>query len=72
MKIELRIEPDGQPILFFPDEQNPRNHMVLCYAQVGQHSESSRAYMRQCKRPQTPEERKSALDLLRQWANMPG
>lgn len=71
MKIELRIDPDGAPIIFFPDEQNPHNHRVMCYEKIGQHGEAQRAYMRQCKRPANDAERRSCWHLLREWANLP-
>ena len=68
MKIDCRLEDDNSPVLFFPDEQNPRNRAILCYSRIGQHSEASRGYMRDCRKPKTQEEIKSCLDLLIEWA----
>ena len=67
MKIECKIEDDNSPILFFIDEKNPRNKMIMCYSRIGQHAEASRGYMRKCRKPETTEIKK-CLDLLIEWA----
>ncbi len=70
MKIECKIEDGNSPVLFFPDEQNPRNKTIMCYSRIGQHSEASRGYMRECRKPETENEIKKCLDLLIEWAKI--
>ena len=71
MKIYVRLENDGAPILFFQDiGKPPRNGLVECYAHNGQHSEATRAYMRQCKKPETAAQFVACCKLLREWAGI--
>ena len=66
MKIIVKIE-DGAPILFFPSEPaNPGR--VLCYAQIGEHSEAGRAYMRKLPEPATPAQRREAWRALARYS----
>jgi hypothetical protein len=58
MKIEARLEIiEGQlvPMLFFPDELE-KNKNIACYSLREGHNSASRAYMRQCKKPDNPDE----------------
>jgi hypothetical protein len=58
MRIEARLERTGgrlRPVLFFPDEVQEK-HFIMCYSPDEGHSSAARAYMRQCKKPASPEE----------------
>jgi hypothetical protein len=58
MKIEARLETIGGqlvPVLFFPDEIE-RDKTISVYSLKDGHSSASRAYMRQCKKPDSPDE----------------
>ena len=58
MKIDVRLETIGGqlvPVLFFPD-QIERDKTIACYSLKEGHNGASRAYMRQCKKPETPDE----------------
>ena len=58
MKIDARLEKNGgrlRPILFFTDEVQEK-HYIGCYSPDEGHSSAARAYMRQCKKPASPEE----------------
>ena len=73
MKIELKLEDDGAPILFFIDGYTTaHDRHIACYAHVGQHGESTRAYMRQCRKPATVQEKSRCFSLLMQWLRLPG
>ena len=70
MKIDIRLEDDGAPVLFFPDDVNERKKTIMVYSRIGQHSEASRAYMRACRKPQTAEDVARCIDLLREWCRL--
>ena len=58
MKIEARLEkwPEGlRPVLFFTD-QLQENKLIGSYSPDEGHSSAARAYMRQCKKPESPDE----------------
>ena len=58
MKIDARLEKIGgrlRPILFFTDEVQEK-HYIMSYSPDEGHSSAARAYMRQCKKPSSPEE----------------
>jgi hypothetical protein len=58
MKIDVRLETIGGqlvPVLFFPDDVE-RNKTISCYSLREGHNSASRAYMRDCKKPEKPEE----------------
>lgn len=58
MKIDARLEKSSgqwRPILFFTDEVQEK-HFIMCYSPNEGHSSAARAYMRQCKKPASPEE----------------
>jgi len=58
MKIEARLETIAgalRPVLFFPDDVE-RDKTIGCFSPAEGHSSASRAYMRQCKKPETPGE----------------
>jgi len=46
-----RIEKDGTPILFLPDDPCLRPDFIGCYAHVGQHSEASLDYYYESTKP---------------------
>lgn len=72
MKLDVRLQDDGAPIIFFLDQWEPHNpSRITCYAHAGQHAEAARAYMRQCKKPVEPEEIERCCRLLTQWAKIP-
>lgn len=66
MKIIVKIE-DGAPILFFPSEP-AKPGKVLCYAQIGEHSEACRAYMRNLPEPASPAQRIAAWRALSRYS----
>ena len=69
MKIELRLDPDGQPVLFLPDEARASDcHRVPCYTSKDGDSASTRAYMRRCTQPATREDLAACCLLLVGWA----
>jgi hypothetical protein len=58
MRIEARLEkwPEGlRPVLFFPDDVE-RDKTIGAYSPSEGHISAARAYMRQCKKPKSPEE----------------
>jgi hypothetical protein len=58
MKIEARLEAIGdrlRPVLFFPDCVE-RDKTIGAYSLADGHMNAARAYMRQCKKPESPEE----------------
>jgi len=65
MKLEIRLEIWGddvtRPILFFVDELDSRKLLKAYNERLG-HMQTSRAYMRRCKKPETP------VDFARCWA----
>lgn len=58
MKIDVRLENfNGHlvPVLFFLDEIE-RDKTIACYSLKEGHNSASRAYMRQCKKPDNPDD----------------
>lgn len=58
MRIEARLETVAgalRPVLFFPDDVQEK-HLIGSYSPRDGHSLVTRSYMRQCKKPSTPEE----------------
>ena len=58
MRIEARLEQFGgalRPVLFFPDDVE-RDKTIGAYSPSEGHTSAARAYMRQCKKPESPEE----------------
>ena len=58
MKIEARLETIAgsvRPVLFFPDDVQ-HDKTIGAYSLRDGHSSASRAYMRQCRKPESPEE----------------
>jgi hypothetical protein len=58
MKIEARIESIGgkaYPVIFFPDEVE-RDKTIGAYSPREGHTSASRAYMRKCKKPESPQD----------------
>lgn len=71
MKIDVRLESfDGalHPVLFFPDDIE-RDKTINCYSLRDGHSSASRAYMRNCKKPEKPEEFISAYRSIISYYN---
>ena len=69
MKIEARLEkaPGGlYPIIFFLDDVC-HDKTIQAYTPTDGHVTSSRAYMRQCKKPESPEEYAEIFDCLAQY-----
>jgi hypothetical protein len=63
-----RVEKDGTPILFLPDDTGPNFGCIGCYAHIGQHSAAAVGYYREFTRPA----RKGECDaLLREYASIP-
>jgi hypothetical protein len=72
MKLDIRLDQEGLPIIFFLDDWEPSQpHYIGCYQRLGQHSEAARAYMRQCRKPETPEDYSRCCSLLIEWARLP-
>jgi hypothetical protein len=60
-----RIEKDGTPILFLPDDEaNPGR--IACYVRVGQHSEADLGYYRTTK----PDKTGACADLIKEYENL--
>lgn len=71
MKIEARLEriADGfRPVLFFPDDVQ-RDKTIGAYSLRDGHTSAARAYMRQCKKPETPEEYTAVYRLIVAYFN---
>jgi hypothetical protein len=71
VKIEARIESIGgkaYPVIFFPDEIE-RDKTIGAYSLRDGHTSAARAYMRQCKKPETPEEYTAAYRLIVAYFN---
>lgn len=71
MKIEAKLEDFGGqlvPILFFPDEIE-RDKTISAYSLREGSVSASRAYMRRCKKPESPDECISAYRLLVAYFN---
>lgn len=70
MKVSIRRDREtGRPILFFYNS-NPRRYWLECYDRIGQHSECSLGYLRQCA-PIDPESLE-AQELRDEWDRIPG
>jgi len=70
MKIEVRIEQIGgrdRPILFFTDEVE-RDKSIGAFSEADGHVQSSRAYLRRCRKPETPSERAEAWGVLEHYS----
>lgn len=70
MKIEARFEQIGgreRPILFFTDEVE-RDKTIACYSESDGHSWAARAYLRQCRKPESPTERAEAWGVLERYS----
>lgn len=66
MRIEARLETVAgalRPVLFFPDDVE-RDKTIGAYSDREGHVSASRAYMRQCKKPQTREEYAAVFRML--------
>jgi hypothetical protein len=69
MKIEARLEQFAgalRPVLFFPDDVE-RDKTIGAYSPREGHVSASRAYMRQCKKPETPDEFAAVFTVLAQY-----
>lgn len=69
MRIEARLEQSAggfYPIIFFMDDLN-RNKTIEAYTPTDGHTTATRAYMRQCKKPESPEEYAEVFDCLAQY-----
>lgn len=69
MKIEARLETiAGQivPVLFFPDELE-RDKSISAFSEREGHVSASRAYMRQCKKPNSEAEFLACFQVLRRY-----
>lgn len=66
MKIEIRME-NGEPILFFPDDEAGAPNLIACYTEKEQHNEAQRAYMRRLKKPCSDSERLLCWQVLRRY-----
>lgn len=70
MKIEIRFEQIGgreRPILFFTDEVE-RDKSIGAFSEAEGHVQSSRAYLRQCRKPENPTERAEAWAVLERYS----
>jgi len=70
MKIEARFEQiqgRERPILFFTDEVE-RDKSIAAYSEVEGHVESSRAYMRRCRKPETSDDRAEIWSVLERYS----
>lgn len=66
MKIEARLENHGdrlRPVLFFPDCVE-RDRTIGAYSPAEGHISAARAYMRQCRKPESPEEYAAVFKVL--------
>lgn len=70
MKIEIRIEQiadRARPVLFFPD-QIERDKSILAFSEVDGTMTASRAYMRRCRKPESPTEMSEAWAALERYS----
>lgn len=70
MKIEIRFEQINgaeRPILFFTDEVE-RDKSIGAYSVAEGHVQSSRAYLRRCRKPESPTDRAMAWAVLEQYS----
>ncbi len=66
MKIDARLEKNGGrllPVLFFPDEIM-QDKYIVSFSPYDGHGSAARAYMRQCKKPESPEEFREVYAVL--------
>ncbi len=66
MKIDARLEKNGgrlRPILFFPDDVE-RDKTICSFSPWDGHGSAARAYMRRCKKPESPEELREVFAVL--------
>lgn len=71
MKIDVRLEDFGGqlvPVLFFPDEIE-RDKTINAYSLREGSVSASRAYMRRCKKPESPDEFIAAYRLIVAYFN---
>lgn len=69
MRIEARLERFRgalRPVLFFPDDIE-RDKSIGVYSPSEGSSTAARAYMRRCKKPESPEEYAEVFDCLAQY-----
>lgn len=69
MKIEARLENLAgalRPVLFFPDDVE-RDKTIACYSPRDGNASAARSYMRQCKKPGTPEEYAAVYAVLAEY-----
>lgn len=70
MRIEARLEKTDfgfRPVLFFPDEIE-RDKTIAAFTEHEGHNAASRAYMRQCKKPNTEAEFLACFQVLKRYA----
>jgi len=63
-----RIEKDGTPILFLPDDPCSRPDRIGCYAHLGQHSEADIGYYYQDTKP---DRANACAPLLNEYRSIP-
>lgn len=69
MRIEARLEQFAgalRPVLFFPDDVE-RDKTIGAYSLSEGHVSAARAYMRQCKKPESPEEYAAVFAVLARY-----
>lgn len=70
MKIEIRfeqIEGRERPILFFTDEIE-RDKSIGAFSEIEGHIQSSRAYLRRCRKPENSTDRTEAWAVLERYS----
>lgn len=71
MRIEARLEQIAgamRPVLFFPDDVQ-RDKSIAAYSLKDGHNSAARAYMRQCKKPESPDEYAAVYRLIVAYFN---
>lgn len=71
MRIEARLENIGgalRPVLFFPDDVQ-RDKTIAAYSLRDGSTSASRAYMRQCKKPESLDECAAVYRLIVAYVN---
>ena len=69
MKIEVRLELFKgalSPVLFFPDDIE-RDKTIAAFSEHEGHISAARAYMRQCKKPESEAEYLACFQVLRRY-----
>jgi hypothetical protein len=72
MKIEIRFEQingTARPVLFFPDEVE-RDKSIGAFSEAEGHVQSSRAYMRRCRKPENQTDRAEAWAVLERYSRL--